>query len=98
MYIIKNPSLQEQLFQEKDKSDNVYIVIILYQNDYENIGVLGTDNGLKFVSEQYNVIYGKQSIKRHVIVVVTPQQNGLVKQMNLTISEREGACCWVFDY
>ena len=52
------------------------------------IKVLRTDNGLEFVSEQFNEFCRKIGIKRHKTVPHTPQQNGLVERMNRTILER----------
>ena len=50
--------------------------------------VLRTDNGLEFVSEQFNEFCRKIGIKRHKTVPHTPQQNGLAERMNRTILER----------
>jgi len=50
--------------------------------------VLRTDNGLEFVSEQFNEFCRKVGIKRHKIVSHTPQQNGLAERMHKTILER----------
>lgn len=30
------------------------------------------ENGMKFVSEQLNEFYSKQSIKRHIAITITP--------------------------
>jgi len=48
---------------------------------------LRTDNGLEFVSEQFNEFYWLKEIKRHKTVPRTPQQNGLAEQMNRTLLE-----------
>ena len=50
--------------------------------------VLRTDNGLEFVSEQFNEFCRKKGIKRHRTVAYMPQQNGLAKRMNRTLLER----------
>ena len=50
--------------------------------------VLRTNNGLEFVSDQFNTFYTHHGIKRHKIVAGTPQQNGLAERMNRTILER----------
>jgi len=49
---------------------------------------LRTDNGMKFVSEQFNEFCRLKGIKRHRTVPRTPQQNGLAKRMNRTLLER----------
>ena len=50
--------------------------------------MLRTDNGLEFVSEQFNEFCRKRGIKRHRIVAYAPQQNGLAERMNMTLLER----------
>jgi len=50
--------------------------------------VLRTDNGLEFVSEQFNEFCRLKGIKWHRTVPRTPQQNGLVERMNRTLLER----------
>jgi len=50
--------------------------------------VLRTDNGLKFVLEQFNEFCRKRGIKRHRTVAYTPQQNALAGRMNMTLLER----------
>jgi len=47
-----------------------------------------TDNGLEFVSEQFNEFCRLKGIKRHRTVLRTPQQNGLAERMNRTLLER----------
>ncbi|WVZ12067.1 hypothetical protein V8G54_016597 [Vigna mungo] len=49
---------------------------------------LRTDNGLEFVSEEFNGFCKEKGIRRHRTVVGTPQQNGLAERMNRTILER----------
>ena len=49
---------------------------------------LRTDNGLEFVSEQFNEFCRLKGIKRHMTVPRTPQQNGLAECMNMTLLER----------
>ena len=49
---------------------------------------LRTDNGLEFVSEQFNEFCRLKVIKRHMTVPRTPQQNGLAECMNMTLLER----------
>ena len=49
---------------------------------------LRTDNGLAFVSEQFNEFCRIKGIKRHRTVPRTPQQNVLAERMNRTLLER----------
>lgn len=49
---------------------------------------LRADNGLEFVSEQFNKFCRNLGIQRHGTVIGTPQQNGLAQRMNRTILER----------
>lgn len=47
-----------------------------------------TDNGLEFVSNEFNKFWTLKGIKRHKTVPRHPQQNGAVERMNKTILER----------
>ncbi|XP_073224915.1 uncharacterized protein [Cicer arietinum] len=49
---------------------------------------LRTDNGLKYLSEQFNKYFRDLCIQRHRTVAGTPQQNGIAERMNRTILER----------
>jgi len=49
---------------------------------------LRTDDGLEFVSEQFNEFCRLKGIKRHITVPRTPQQNGFAERMNRTLLER----------
>ena len=49
---------------------------------------LKIDNGLDFVSNDFNSFCQKEDIATHRFIIYTPQQNGLVERMNRTISER----------
>ena len=49
---------------------------------------LRTDNGLEFISEQFNEFCRLKGIKRHMTVPRTPQRNGFAKHMNMTLLER----------
>lgn len=50
--------------------------------------VLRTDNGLEFMSHEFNNFCNKEWILKHKTVRKTPQQNGLAERMNRTILER----------
>ena len=49
---------------------------------------LRTDNGLEFLSNDFNSFCQKESMATHRTVRYTPQQNGLAERMNKTILER----------
>ena len=80
VYILRNKAETFQKFKE-------------WHTQIENqqgtkLKVLRTDNGLEFVSDQFNTLCTHHGIKRHKIVAGTPQQNGLAERMNRTILER----------
>lgn len=52
------------------------------------VKVLRTDNGLEYLSEEFNEFCKDHGIARHKTVRLTPQQNGLAERMNRTILER----------
>lgn len=47
-----------------------------------------TDNGLEYLSDQFNRLCKERGITRHMTVPGTPQQNGVVERMNRTLLER----------
>ncbi|KAE8702857.1 Detected protein of unknown function [Hibiscus syriacus] len=47
-----------------------------------------TDNGGEYTSEEFDDFYRKDGIKRQFTVANTPQQNGVVERMNITLLER----------
>ncbi|WVZ07194.1 hypothetical protein V8G54_020540 [Vigna mungo] len=80
IYVLKNKSETFQKFKE-------------WHTQIENqlgcrLKCLRTDNGLEFVSEEFNGFCTEKGIRRHKTVVGTPQQNGLAERMNRTILER----------
>ena len=80
VYILRNKAETFQKFKE-------------WHTQIENqqgtkLKVLRTDNGLEFVSDQFNTFCTHHGIKRHKTVAGTPQQNGLAERMNRTILER----------
>ncbi|WVZ05356.1 hypothetical protein V8G54_018702 [Vigna mungo] len=80
IYVLKNKSETFQKFKE-------------WHTQIENqlgcrLKCLRTDNGLEFVSEEFNGFCKEKRIRRHRTVVGTPQQNGLAERMNRTILER----------
>ncbi|GAU10233.1 hypothetical protein TSUD_417410 [Trifolium subterraneum] len=80
VHIIKNKSDAFEKFKEWHT---------LIENQIgTKLKVLRTNNGLKFVSEQFNEFCRKKGIKRHRTVAYTPQQNGLAERMNRTLLER----------
>jgi len=46
------------------------------------------DNGLDFVSKQFNEFCRKEGIRCHKLFIGIPQQNGLGKRINKTILEQ----------
>ncbi|WVY92910.1 hypothetical protein V8G54_031998 [Vigna mungo] len=80
IYVLKNKSETFQKFKE-------------WHTQIENqlgcrMKCLRTDNGLEFVSEEFNGFCKEKGIRMHRTVVGTPQQNGLAERMNRTILER----------
>ncbi|WVZ00077.1 hypothetical protein V8G54_026146 [Vigna mungo] len=80
IYVLKNKSETFQKFKE-------------WHTQIENqlgcrLKCLRTDNGLEFVSEEFNGFCKEKGIRRHRTVVGTPQQNGLAERMNRTILVR----------
>lgn len=49
---------------------------------------LRTDNGLEFLSNEFKDFCKVEGVERHLIVRMTPQQNGLAERYNQTILER----------
>lgn len=54
----------------------------------QKVKCLRTDNGLKFVSNEFNKFCSSKGIKRHKTILGHPQQNGVIERMNRTILER----------
>lgn len=54
----------------------------------QKVKCLRTDNGLEFVSSQFNLFCTSKGIRSHRTVPGHPQQNGVVERMNRTILER----------
>ena len=54
----------------------------------KQVKVLRTDNGLEYLSDEFNEFCKDNGITRHKTVRLTPQQNGLAERMNRTILER----------
>jgi len=80
VYILKNKSDALEKFKEWHT---------LVENQIgTKLKVLRTDNGLEFVSEQFNEFCRKRGIKRHRTVAYTLQHNGFAERMNKTLLER----------
>ncbi|TXG70632.1 hypothetical protein EZV62_005567 [Acer yangbiense] len=54
----------------------------------KKVKVLRTDNGLKFCKEEFNKFCCDHGIERHRTVRYTPQQNGVVERMKMTILDK----------
>lgn len=53
-----------------------------------SLKTLRTDNGLEFLSEEFNKFCRDKGMRRHRSVPGNPQQNGVVERMNRTLLER----------
>ncbi|GJX80863.1 retrovirus-related pol polyprotein from transposon TNT 1-94 [Tanacetum coccineum] len=63
--------------------------LILIENQTgRKIKRLRTDNGLEFCSSEFNEFCRDEGIARHYTVRYTPQQNGVVERLNITLLER----------
>lgn len=63
--------------------------LVATENKCENkLKHLRTDNGLEFVSSEFNDFCKARGITRHMTVKHTPQQNGVAERMNRTLLER----------
>jgi transposase InsO family protein len=61
----------------------------LVENQTEKIiKVLRTDNGGEFYRKEFEELYKKCIISRHKTTPYTPQQNGVVERMNITLMEK----------
>nr|GEV97692.1 copia LTR rider [Tanacetum cinerariifolium] len=49
---------------------------------------LRTDNGLEFCNWEFEQLCNESGIARHLIVIRTPQQNGLAERMNRTLIDK----------
>lgn len=52
------------------------------------LGCLRTDNGLEYLSKEFDSFCKAKGIKRHKTVPMNPQQNGVAERANRTILER----------
>ncbi|MQL05556.1 transposase, partial [Escherichia coli] len=90
--IIDDYSRKVWIFVIKNKSDT----FLKFKEWHTQIGTqkesklkfLRTDNGLEYLSEQFNKFCRDLGIQRHKTVAGTPQQNGIAERMNRTILER----------
>lgn len=80
VYILKNKSDTFQRFKGWNVASEVKMGTKLKH--------IRTENGLEFVSEQFNEFYKKTCVTRHKSVVKTPQQNGVAERINKTLLER----------
>ena len=80
IYFLKNKSETFLKFKE--------LKILVKTQTYRKVKKLRTDNGLEFLSNDFNSFCQKEGIATHRTVRYTPQQNGLAERMNKTILER----------
>ena len=53
-----------------------------------SVKCLGVDNGLEYLSSEFDLFCKEKGMKRHRTVPCNPQQNGVAERMNRTILER----------
>jgi Integrase core domain len=80
------------VFFLKEKSE-VFTIFKQWKTLIENqigkkIKRLRTDNDLELCNEEFNKFCKNEGIIRHIIVVGTPQQNGVAERMNKTLLEK----------
>ena len=80
IYFLKNKSETFLKFKERK--------ILVETQVGRKVKKLRTNNGLEFLSNDFNSFYQKKGIATHTTVRYTPQQNGLAERMNRTILER----------
>ncbi|KAD3641560.1 hypothetical protein E3N88_30784 [Mikania micrantha] len=69
---------------------------VMVENQTERrVKKLRTDNGLEFCNSWFDMFCKKHGIGRHFSVAGTPQQNGLVERMNLTLLNK--VRCMLFN-
>lgn len=71
----------------KKKSDAFECLAVEVEKGY-GLKCLRTDNGLEFLSKDFDSFCKSKGIKRHRTAPWNPQQNGAVERMNRTILER----------
>ena len=62
--------------------------IMIENQSGKRIKKLRTDNGLEFLSGEFEALCKSEGIARHYTVPGTPQQNGVAERMNRTILEK----------
>jgi hypothetical protein len=74
------------LKQKREAFEKFNIFRQLVENEVkEKMGTLGTNNGGEFTSNEFKTYCTDNGIRRHLINVYTPQQNGVVERMNHTL-------------
>lgn len=79
----------------KKKSDAFECLAVEVEKGY-GLKCLRTDNGLEFLSKDFDSFCKSKGIKRHRTAPWNPQQNGAVERMNRTILERMR--CMMFTF
>lgn len=80
------------VFTLKDKSE-AFQKFKMWCEEVENekkcrVQCLRIDNGLEFLSTEFQVYCRNKGIKRHKTVPGNPQQNGIIERMNRTLLDR----------
>jgi transposase InsO family protein len=65
--------------------------VMIEKQTEKKVKLLRTDNGMEFYSNEFNDYCSDEGIVRHHTIPYTPQQNGVVERMNITIIFK--ACC-----
>ncbi len=58
---------------------------IMIKDGKNKIKMLRTDRGGEFLSKEFNSYYEQNGIRKQLIIVETPHQNGIVERKNKTI-------------
>jgi transposase InsO family protein len=54
----------------------------------KKVKCLRTDNGTEYANDEFRDFCEQHDINRHFTIRETPQQNGVVERMNMSITER----------
>ena len=92
MSVIDDFSRKMRVFILKEKSEAFSMFkewcIIVEREKGCVVKCLRTDNGLEFLSKEFEKFCHEKGIKRHRTVPLNPQQNGVAERANRTIMER----------
>jgi transposase InsO family protein len=69
--------------------------VIIEKQTKKKVKLLRTDNGMEFLSNEFNDYYSYEGIFRHHTIPYTPQQNGVTERMNMSIISK--ARCMLYN-